>query len=55
MPATHLDTNSTGVLTTSQTTKLKNALRKLATDSEFNGVCFYIDLGYIGGRADDRS
>lgn len=55
MPVTHLDTNSTGVLTTSQTNKLKNTLRKLATDSEFSGVSFYINLEYIGGRPNDRS
>lgn len=55
MPASHLDTNSTGFLTTSQSNKLKNVLRKLALDSEFSGVSFYVNLEYIGGRPNDRS
>lgn len=50
----HLDVNTTGYLTTAQSTKIKAELLKLAEDTDFADVSFYLNLDYIGGRPNDR-
>jgi hypothetical protein len=53
-PFTHLDVEPTGDLSPEQHGILKNTLLSLSEKPEFEGVSFYLNGEYIGGRRDDR-